>query len=1085
MRHRGAFLFLAVLALAATGTAVWAETQTSEVFKPDLGVTYIQRRPMYNAYRVEYRSHDRSGYISGYYPDCGPGCIEPRLVPGTEGDKRWPDPGEPVTFTAHVRNHGLAASPPTSYTWTLDAARVGAGSLPGLAPGEEVSTNLTLLWPHGLSADGQRVLGEHTIAFSADPEDAIAETTELNNTRQDRTDALALAVWVSQAAYDLFQQYANPDGETYAFEDWEQWHVAQFNRLFAEAGWPLTPEGVSERIRLDTIHICPADQDCSPAEERGRHDGGWGHPTPETWYVQEVLAPGRPDWALLHEWGHQLGLIDLYMIAFSPPFNHIPDRSGDPWLVATHTRQWDSLMSNVTPLLDEHTAYALNRDKGRRRGYYGEYLLDLPAETRLRVLDAAGQPVSGAAVQVCQATYDYQYMDQDLRFHGLTGADGQFSLGAAPFGPVSIIGNNSILFITLSARGQEEHFWLDITELNLAFWQGQTGVAVWDLATHIPPAGVTVPAPPAAVQVKTVGPVNTLTWEGQAGLTYNIYRGRHPGFAWQRVVIGTAGTSFGEDISPYLEWTGAVRYALSAVDGAGHESAFAVAHGAALERPEGIGLGPDGRRWIVDNHYGEAFLQRPDGEILGVTTFSDEGSSGRHDVAVDPQGYAYLQAADSGSVRLFDPAGHTLGALTTGLTGTYGLAYLGEGYAAATDVAVLPVLDDRTGLLAYFESSVNGEDDKVGISSGVSFTGGVHGQGVLLAGDASLAYPTAGNLQAGQGAVEMWLRPNWDGDDGGNYTLFWWGDGGQFFHLRKDPISNLVFDYFYAEGSCGAPAHVAAWRAGEWHHVAFTWQGREISLYVDGQRQGRAACGGVAQPDGDLFYIGSNGDDGQAAMNAVVDDLRLSSVARLARSDRSYLFLAGGGRLRVVDALGRELGGLSHTAFVDLRGLAVSAAGRLYLADAGANAIHIVQFAPQTESLAYVGSLGEGQLQAPNDVTVDGAGRLVVADSGHARLALWDEQGNLLGTRTLPDPPYNDAPLANPRAVAWAGDGLVVSDGEGWDARVVYFRAAGWFRAYLPYTQTSPDLRGLGDLGGLTRYSVAIGKLERESNRHR
>ena len=108
-------------------------------------------------------------------------------------------------------------------------------------------------------------------------------------------------LWVSQAAYDVHAQYLNPDGETYAFEDWEQWHVDQFNRLFAEAVWPLTPEGVSERLRPDTVCLCPNDENCTPAGERGHADGGWGHPTPDAAYVQEILAPGQPDWALLHE----------------------------------------------------------------------------------------------------------------------------------------------------------------------------------------------------------------------------------------------------------------------------------------------------------------------------------------------------------------------------------------------------------------------------------------------------------------------------------------------------------------------------------------------------------------------------------------------------------------------------------------------------------------------------------------------------------------------------------------------------------------------------------------------------------------
>lgn len=51
----------------------------------DLDVTYISRTPMYNRYAVLYT------------PD-----LVPYLQAGTENNKRWPSPGEAVTFTAHT-----------------------------------------------------------------------------------------------------------------------------------------------------------------------------------------------------------------------------------------------------------------------------------------------------------------------------------------------------------------------------------------------------------------------------------------------------------------------------------------------------------------------------------------------------------------------------------------------------------------------------------------------------------------------------------------------------------------------------------------------------------------------------------------------------------------------------------------------------------------------------------------------------------------------------------------------------------------------------------------------------------------------
>ena len=82
----------------------------------DLDVTYISRAPMYNRYEVWYTADG-----------------EPYLRPGTENDKRWPDHGEIVTFTAHFINKGTTASGTFGFRWLIDGVQVHSGTHPSLS----------------------------------------------------------------------------------------------------------------------------------------------------------------------------------------------------------------------------------------------------------------------------------------------------------------------------------------------------------------------------------------------------------------------------------------------------------------------------------------------------------------------------------------------------------------------------------------------------------------------------------------------------------------------------------------------------------------------------------------------------------------------------------------------------------------------------------------------------------------------------------------------------------------------------------------------------------------------------------------
>ena len=133
----------------------------------------------------------------------------------------------------------------------------------------------------------------------------------------------------------------------------------------------------------------------------------------------------------------------------------------------------------------------------------------------LRILGYNGQPLSGTTVKV------YQLADrpglghvitEQIKFAGTTDADGLFTLPNVPidsalvppigtgdvlhdnpFGYVSPTGSNGVFYIRIEYNGFVDDAWLDITEANIAYWQGQTDVAVFDRQVSLGGPVQTVP----------------------------------------------------------------------------------------------------------------------------------------------------------------------------------------------------------------------------------------------------------------------------------------------------------------------------------------------------------------------------------------------------------------------------------------------------------------------------------------------------------------------------------------------------------------------------------------------------------------
>ncbi|MDD1653015.1 MAG: hypothetical protein LUQ64_00565, partial [Methanomicrobiales archaeon] len=211
-------LFLALLLvgiLPAEGMAPPGNPHRGDAASPrDIDVTYIAQSPRYDF----------------------------------DAAKNVPVAGDVVNFTAHVRNRGTTETGAFSYTWYLDGNPVESGTAPSIASEKEVIIDHFWTWE----------AGDHEVSFFADPENEVAEKSEQNNLRTIRTTGLKVGFWIEASVARYFElnqfaftrKYGIPD-EANSWEDWAQRQIAFANRIFAEATYPSTPDGVLDRWRID------------------------------------------------------------------------------------------------------------------------------------------------------------------------------------------------------------------------------------------------------------------------------------------------------------------------------------------------------------------------------------------------------------------------------------------------------------------------------------------------------------------------------------------------------------------------------------------------------------------------------------------------------------------------------------------------------------------------------------------------------------------------------------------------------------------------------------------------------------------
>ncbi|MBK9120189.1 MAG: hypothetical protein IPM18_11395 [Phycisphaerales bacterium] len=522
MRLRWAALLLAV----GTGSWTWAADEIIPIGKDklwnaprpdkaDLSVQYISRTPRFPGLQPK--------YVNINDPVLGVGETGPVQILN-DGAQRWPRAGQTVRFTAVLRNAGTQPIARFDWHWLFDGKDIASGwHEQPLAPNETVEFMLERPWEDG----------RHFIAFEVDRHRLLDEITRENNWVIDRTDALSYAFFVEESVHAAFKQYRNGLG-SYDWADWAQFQVRQSNKEFRDTIYPSTPDGIEERVRLDRVYIIPdgwghtggmhtpgvhvpVDLDNpqfynanEPPEGlaetevfnnvNGGVDGVWG-------FTVDLLKPDEnkggknfyefaprwltsSEWPLHHELGHQLGRNDHYLIVaegranlaipglgYRPPADYRDgmmfhgNYSHDRAIGMNHER-WDSTYRFYC----EHSARSLNRDKGVRRGLFGEYLFDVPRTNMFTFVGADRRPVAEAEIELFVGKgrgYTGGGFNAEPNYRGRTDARGVYTLNRSPWPHVFIWGNNGVLMFRVTpSEGAAQVGFLDISHFNLAYWRG-------------------------------------------------------------------------------------------------------------------------------------------------------------------------------------------------------------------------------------------------------------------------------------------------------------------------------------------------------------------------------------------------------------------------------------------------------------------------------------------------------------------------------------------------------------------------------------------------------------------------------------
>ena len=685
---------------------------------PDLNVTHISRTPRYPGYVLKYQPLPGSGkerIPCVADPETGEALPMTGLEKNDKGEhvrektrkslpvqaigadkiKRWPDEGEEVTFTAMVCNHGTRPTGKFDYVWYIDGKPAGKGTHDSLDGPSLVTSDFETVdiggQPYKLSKRVEGTYcrlelkwkwkpGRHYVRLDLDPYDKIDEICEVNNGLMDATDACQFVIVVDAFTYNTLAEREN-HWKSYNFEDIIKYHREQMHRKFKTSISQFAPDGILEEIRYDAI-LVQAEGEKRDRIGRVKLKAGWDSHWDFTGYIQREKPSYKyfkhQDWGLPHELGHQLGLIDYYCLDTEggDGGNLVKDENGDPVLLSHFTGMVGMMRGHGDIRYSSVSAAALNSQRGRRRGYYGDYLWSVPENNKVRILDFDGKPVPDAELKFYQ--HQGRYVQPDVVFKGKTDRNGEFTLPNReclsfatdngftirpnPWGQINVVGANGVFFIEVKARDYTDYTWLQIIDMNVEYLRGNTKEATYDLKTIIPGSDAT-----RALDVKQVihdrGKIE-LTWTPiNEGEIYTVYQRVNHSPRWK--IVDDA-REFTEPSYKVIRLNGNGRFMVVAKHEGKVSAASREQRVVLLRNPMGITLDEKGRRIIRDSGYSMPVMFRNDNSTVGIFGTFHMGLGGAGDIARTSDGRLLVTESRRAPIRILDSKAFPTGKRSVG-----------------------------------------------------------------------------------------------------------------------------------------------------------------------------------------------------------------------------------------------------------------------------------------------------------------------------------------------------------------------------------------------------------------------------------
>ncbi|MCF8242327.1 MAG: T9SS type A sorting domain-containing protein [Melioribacteraceae bacterium] len=452
---------------------------------PDLNVLFISRSQKYKRFEIEYT----------------PGGYNPHPKPGTENIQHYPEDGELMTYTANIKNTGGGSVDSFMVKWYVDSELIQTSFHGSIYQEQRIKSRLQYPW----DADDP-----YYVKCELTPVGATEELSTLNNYLENRSNAIAFDIYIEEGMVGLFQGYRN-HLNSYCFEDWIQFNINHMMDLMDEAVYEnISPEGVHERIFIDSITYVP-----NGTLSGGNHapfnpyaDGAWGFSLDSNWF--QVAVIGHDDLgyepALIHELSHQIGLIDLYaMDQHGSTVHTIEPRTGEPVeltpvvpfdnpVLYYSSRKNDLMHGPGNDRYTDHTAGGLMKNLGKRRGYYGDYLFDIPLENTLVL-----KKPDGSVLQDYEVWFYWSEpgvgVGNITKFRGVTNSSGEYTFPHEthsdyegridvqnPFSSIHsddphVVGLNSTFLIRAVKGDSVGYSFMDICDFNVAYWNGDTAHA--------------------------------------------------------------------------------------------------------------------------------------------------------------------------------------------------------------------------------------------------------------------------------------------------------------------------------------------------------------------------------------------------------------------------------------------------------------------------------------------------------------------------------------------------------------------------------------------------------------------------------